>query len=168
MGQTLPIVGQSVGGGLMVAAPFTGPAAPFVLAAGALTSLFSKIFGSPDTAEMMSTQIVNQAEPYFQANVKAFQNGQIDKTTALDNFDQMWSQLVSAEGDPRTKNHGAIAIGDRSPGGKWDWFSYYRTPISSAPDVSITDTSLTMAGGIPLWGWIAGGLVLVLLVSGDK
>jgi hypothetical protein len=132
---------------------------------GALSKLFTG-----DTAERTSSNLANQAEPILKANLAAFQNGQIDKTTALSNFDSIWSQFVAAESSPQTLNHGSIAVTDRQPGGKWDWFSYYRTPIESAPDTSTTDTLITSASSLVSgggWIWPAIAVVGLFLVMGE-
>jgi hypothetical protein len=59
------------------------------------------------------------------------------QAAALKNFDDAWAYLTSAEacGNPQLGNPGKACISDRSRGGRWDWFSYYRDPIAQDPNV---------------------------------
>lgn len=87
-----------------------------------------------DTA---TTQIVNGLEPLLRANVAAFQSGpqtQCSQQVALASFDQAWQWLTSSAGcgSGSYGSAGNRCVSDRSRGGQWDWFSYYRDPIATA------------------------------------
>lgn len=106
--------------------------------------------------EKATTQIVNQAEQYLQQNIAAWNNSNktpAEQQQAASNFYQIWDevtkaclqqQLGNSPGDPGG-NPGTRCVEDRMPNGmtamysgqsyvgngKWDWFSYYLTPITS-------------------------------------
>lgn len=91
--------------------------------------------------KVASTSIVNDLEPLLKNNVEAYMSGphtRSSQAAALKNFDDAWAWLTSAEacGSEQLGNPGKACIADRGRGGKWDWFSYYRDPIESDPDVT--------------------------------
>jgi hypothetical protein len=139
--------------------------------------------------KVQATAIVNQAEPYLQKNLDAFRSiqnpTQADKDQALANFDNIWAQVVSALHAPSLSDVEEQSINDRSPGGKYDWTSYYRTPIVNtvivAPPASETNTTVqqftdavsnTLAQTSPLvvYGGVGliGLIVVNLLLGGRK
>lgn len=88
-------------------------------------------------ADTATTQIVNGLEPLLRANVAAFQSGaqtQCNQQIALASFDRSWQWLTSAAacGNGSYGSAGNRCISDRTRGGQWDWFSYYRDPIATA------------------------------------
>lgn len=90
--------------------------------------------------KVASTKIVDELEPLLKNNVAAYQSGphtRSSQAAALKNFDDAWAYLTSAEacGNPQLGNPGKNCITDRSRGGRWDWFAYYRDPIEQDPDV---------------------------------
>ncbi len=61
----------SVGASMLAAAPFSGPAAPFVAAGGALLELISacsSLYSGCGVTCVEATNIVNQVEPYLIQN----------------------------------------------------------------------------------------------------
>lgn len=65
LGLTTPTarkIGATVGSGLISAAPATGPAAPFVLAAGAIVTAISAIFHGADPRQVPDTQVTELAD----------------------------------------------------------------------------------------------------------
>jgi len=106
----------------------------------------------------ITTQIVNELEPHLKANLEAYFSGPRTKASqaaALKNFDDAWAWLTSAEacGNPELGNPGKACIADRSRGGRWDCFAYYRDPIANDPDVksdSVLPSGL-QTGEINLW-----------------
>lgn len=163
---------QSTGGTIMSAGapllsnPATALPGVIVEAVGALTALVGTFVGGgcgPTCPE--ATNVVNQAEPVLKQNLQAFLAGQIDKTTALSNFDQVWQSVVTACNQIPAPG-GRDCIKDRQQGGKWDWFAYYRNPIASTPDTTTASSmtnmvSTTFSSYIPL---IGVGLLLTGLV----
>ncbi len=106
----------------------------------------------------ITTQIVNELEPHLKNNLDAYLSGprtRASQAAALKNFDDAWAWLASAEacGNQDLGNPGKACIADRSRGGKWDWFAYYRDPIANDPDVKEDAAPLTFGGdgqSIPL------------------
>jgi len=85
--------------------------------------------------KVASTHIVDDLEPQLQENLRGYMAGPrilASQAQALKNFDDAWAYLESAAacGAPELGNPGKACIQDRQPGGKWDWFSYYRDPIA--------------------------------------
>jgi hypothetical protein len=127
---------------LLQTAPFTGPAAPFVAIAGAITEFLGAMgvgSGCGQTC-VLSTQYANQAESYLRQNLAAYQalpspRPLSAQTAALANFDTVWADLVQQCSNPALGDAGARCISDRQRGstayGGWSWFSGYRDPISS-------------------------------------
>jgi hypothetical protein len=106
-------------------------------AVAGVTLLISKVF-APDTDKIYTTDIVNAVEPYMKQNLQAYLSSghtKSEQTQALANFDYLWAKVK--EGcDPNRFHDAAVAcIADRSPGGKWNWFAYYRDPIANDPNV---------------------------------
>jgi hypothetical protein len=91
--------------------------------------------------KVASTKIVDELEPLLQNNVEAYLSGprtRSSQAAALQNFDDAWAWLTGAEacGNAALGNPGKACISDRSRGGKWDWFSRYRDPISEDSEVN--------------------------------
>jgi hypothetical protein len=104
--------------------------------------------------KIAATKIVDQLEPLLKNNVQAYMSGprtRSSQAAALKNFDDAWAYLTSAEacGNPQLGNPGKACISDRSRGGRWDWFSYYRDPIAQDPDVKEDPVADSIAQLIP-------------------
>lgn len=83
-----------------------------------------------------STTIVNELEPLLNKNKNAYLAGPgscADQATALSAFDSAWQWLQSAQacGNPQLGAAGQNCVGDRAPGGRWDWTAMYRDPIAN-------------------------------------
>lgn len=183
----------SVGGTVMSVAPYTGPAAPFVLAAGAVTELLAAvgIGGGCGQTCITASQYANQVEPILQQNLKNYQalaapRGKSVQQAALSVFDQAWTGLVQACSNPALGSAGKRCISDRQAGACtwkdahgncWNWFSGYRDPIANDTqtynDASSVVTGLLPASvtsalvstGIdPTILLIGGGLLLLVMV----
>jgi BMFP domain-containing protein YqiC len=98
-----------------------------------------------------STNVANEVEQNMKALVAQYFNKQdrttLDKQRALAYFDSLWQELTqrcSQVGGNAANN----CIKDRSKGGKWDWFAYYRTPIENdnPPSPSVSQTVSTDLG----------------------
>lgn len=129
-----------------------------------------------NTEKTAATKIVNEAEPYLKQNVDAFLGmsnpTQADKDQALTNFDGIWAQVVQACGNASLEDAGVRCISERSAGGKWDWVSYYRTPIvNRAVSANVFDTSglfSSSSGSNNLLLYAGLGLVALMFVAGSK
>lgn len=151
--------------GATSAIPFVGPA---IAGVTILISLFTQR-GRQKTA---TTSIVNEVEPYMKQNLAAW--GQSTKTVAeqqqaLANFDGLWQQVVQACSGPGLGEPGHWCINDRSRGGKWDWFAYYRDPIANDPNVqqnsALSPLASAVGGGSNTLLLLGAGALLIYLVS---
>lgn len=111
-------------------------------------------------------RFINYLESIAQQNVSAFQAGRVDKTAALQNFEQIWVTLCSylSRQDPEW---GATGIRDRQRGGRFDWFRAYLDPIAPGAQVSTGFSGglgiFTAAGplGLPLWVWVLAAVLIL-------
>lgn len=135
-----------------------------------------------------TTQIVNAIEPYMQQNVQAAQaqasaNGGCltadEQAVAIGNFQTLWSKVQSGCSQVGGQG-GKQCLADRSPGGKYDWTSYYLTPIRNIPVCpsasatqvvassvgtaaqSIASTLGTNPSNILIYGGLALGILLLM------
>lgn len=119
-GLTKTVTG-SVGASMLAAAPFSGPAAPFVAAAGALLELISacsSLYSGCGVTCVEATNIVNQVEPYLiQNNQLYFTNPNrtaCDQQAALNTFDTIWNGVVQGCSAPGLGTAGSNCINERS------------------------------------------------------
>jgi hypothetical protein len=147
---TTPPLTTVIGSGLLAAAPLTGPAAPFVALAGALTGLIGGLF-KPDLTKEQATAIVNQIQSeYLQPNLNRWQSlppnqkTQSAQVAALAVFDKAWAAVVQGCSNPALGTAGQRCISERQAGGSapWcptvtgcDWFILFRDPIANDPQV---------------------------------
>ena len=139
--QGVTVAGAATGAGLAVAGataaiPFVGP-----IVAGVTLLVSALHIGQGCGATCTeSTQVVNQAAPLLQQNLTAAQqtvaqNGCLTEDelqTLTNNFNTIWGQVKQQCGQIPAPG-GTQCIGDRQPGGKYDWTSYYLTPIQQMP-----------------------------------
>jgi len=112
---------------------------------------------------IQASNIANQIEDVMKQNLAAYRAGQISGNVAISNFDQLFAQLRQSC-LPIPGDAGKNCIGDRERGGKWDWYSYYRDPISPdppAPDSVVNSVLGGSVGGINTGLLIGGALILV-------
>src|SRR5579885_1405464 len=173
MGGDVSQISSAVGSGLTTIAPFTGPAAPFVAAAGQIANLVAQVanlFQGCGQTCILATQIVNKVEPYLQQNLQLYLSNPnrtaCDQAAHLAAFDQMWQYVVQSCGNASLGQAGQNCINDRGPNGCtwrndghggpagsgsvcWDWFIGYRDPIANdvPPGGNICTTSNTSANG---------------------
>ncbi len=154
--------------GATSAIPFVGPA---ILGVTLLIGLFTKHGAQKEAA----SKIVDAVEPYMKQNLAAWNEStktKAEQVQALANFDSLWKTVLSKESDPSLGDAGKRGISDRSPGGKWDWFAYYRNPIANDPNVqadSISSVSnlFSSSGGSTNWVVLIGvGLIAYLMIGG--
>ena len=146
-GQEIAASGATV----LAAAPFTGPAAPFVAIAGAITEFLGVMgvgSGCGQTC-VLSTQYANQAEALLQQNIAAYfaipsPRPLSAQTAALANFQTIWNDFVAQCNNPAVGKQGQTAISERQ-GGSCAW----KQPASSVPPWGVP-----AAGAC--WNWWAG------------
>ena len=153
---------SSIGTSLLTAAPFTGPAAPFVAVAGLAAHFLAAMgvgSGCGQTC-VLSSQYADQAETLLQRNLDTYfslaaPRDPAARAAALRVFDAIWSDLSQACGNPALGDAGKRCITDRQSGACvwrqnktpqypgipqigecWNWFSGYRDPIANDPDVA--------------------------------
>ena len=130
-----------------------------------------------------ATQVVNQIEPLMQQNVTAAQqqaqsNGgcltQAEADQLEANFQSLWSKVLSGCGAIPAPG-GTQCISDRQPGGKYDWTSYYLTPIQQIPvcantaGLTASSTVSNAVASLPSWAVPVGlGLLALFLLSDNK
>lgn len=154
--------------------PVVGP-----LIAG-VTALISLFIGKNAQQKIATTHIVDEVEPYMKQNLAAWQQEPhtvTNQTAALANFDALWGQVTKACSSGDYGSAGERCISDRSHGGKWDWFAYYRDPIANAKDIVADNPVSSVASSLGLnpnglnidgtnidWFWILAGLGLIILI----
>ena len=175
--------GGAVGSGLLTAGAIAGgptnPVGLGLMIAGAATALGGALLhvfgvGVRNPYEDRDVKQLNDLADALAANLQGWQSG--TKTTAeqqqrLAAFDYYFANLQQLCSDPGLgANWASGCINDRKPGGKYDWYAMYRTPIANdtaSDSGSIIGSAAGLFGGsnILLVGGIA--LVLGLLISKD-
>jgi hypothetical protein len=161
----------SVGSALLAAAPFAGPAAPFLIIGGAICDMLAVLgvgSGCGQTC-VLSSNYANQAEALLQQNIAAYFNipaprPQSAQAAALANFQAMWNDLEAQCGVASLGSAGQKCITDRQAGACtwkqtaaalppwgtppvgacWNWFAGYRDPIANDP--AVPDAVASTAG----------------------
>lgn len=178
LGATPAQITSVVGGGLLTAAPFTGPAAPFVAIAGAVAELLGAIgigngcgqtcIAATEYANQFATLIQQNKDAYFSVPAPRPKSVQ---TQALANFDALWNGLISVQacGNPSLGDPGKRCISERARGGRFDAFTPFRDPIANDPDVysdSLSVSSVLGPGGLDSSkGLLAVGAVLLIIAG---
>lgn len=127
-----------------------------------------------------ATQVVNQVEPLMQQNLAAAQQAvqqtgcltQQEQTQLIANFNSLWQQVVSNCGQIPAPG-GTQCISDRKPGGKYDWTSYYLTPIKNMPmckgtsngDGTLTVSSVQAGGSSSGLSGLLGNPILLAAIG---
>lgn len=122
-------------------AAFGGPVGLAIL--GVTTAISLWLGRKRPKQKIATTQIVNEAEPLLVQNLAAWHQSPktlADQQATLNNFDIVWSRVVTQCSDPEMGTPGEWCVDDRKPGGKWDWFARYRDPIASDPNVVANPT----------------------------
>ena len=134
----------SIGTSIAVGAAFGGPIGA---AAGAIVGLVGSLLFKPDFNKIATTKVVDQLEPYLKQNLDSWQSLPTEYKTVsvqqyyLNNFDQIWQQVVNNCSNPQYGNAGQNCISDRQAdsckyhanGQCWNWFIGYRNPIANDP-----------------------------------
>ena len=170
---------SSIGTGLLSAAPFTGPAAPFLAAGGAVADLLASFgigSGCGQTC-VLSSQYADKAEGILKNNVGTYlglpvPRSSIAQQAALSIFDTVWNDLSAQCSNPSLGDPGRRCISDRQRGGKFDWFGWYRDPIAndtnvvqdSTVDSAAAAVSNALGTSVSPWLLLAGAGLVGLVV----
>jgi hypothetical protein len=179
---------QGVGAGLMTAAPFTGPAAPFVAVAGLVAEMLAAfgVGSGCGQACVLSSQYANKAESILQQNMATYFSIPSPRVVsqqqaALLIFDTIWNDLKTQCSNPALSTAGRNCISDRQSGACkwrantspypgtpaagdcWNWFNGYRDPIANDPVVADSVSSSLSSLGISLPNnlLLIGGIALL-------
>ena len=175
-GSTGADIAGGIQAGLMAAAPFTGPAAPFVLMAAQLVGPIAKMFAGCGATCKEATTIANNAEDAANrlldqwnavpVKYKSIQKAYLAAQADVWNYLSGSCQKIGGQG-------GQQCLADRQRGGKFDFFIHYVDPVANetdiVPDPVVPSTGLFggAGGGLPMPLILGGaGLVVLLLMSG--
>ena len=176
MGQASNVAGSQQGDintiaqSLITAAPATGPAAPFVAAAGALLKIVALFGPNPDNT--ITTGWVNQVEAdVLQPNLAAWNAlAPQDKTSAMQAyamqiFTTAWNGIVQLCSNATLGSAGTSCIADRQQGAcHWtltgetpgvppsncgNWWTWYYFPIAQDPQVAANEAAATATSTDP-------------------
>lgn len=154
---------------------FVDPATAMAIASG-VTAVGSAIFGwigRRGRQKVAATQIVDEAERLLEQNLRAYLEApplEANRQQAIDNFEQIWRQVLSSCSDPSLGDAGRRCISERQRGGQWDWFARYRDPIAEDERLANSAAGTPGAnflpavigkplGGSPLWWLVPAGLI---------
>lgn len=174
------IAGATISGASAMGAGWATAAIPIIgpVVAGVTIGLSLLFARKGPKQKRATTEIVNAVEPLLQENLQGYLSGPRTRSSqeqALANFDAGWAYVVEHCQIPEMGNPGQACVADRQPGGQWNWFAYYRDPISNDPDVKpdpIIPDSVSTALGLnapgdffskPLALLLAGGLILLAM-----
>lgn len=184
-------IAGSIAGGLAVVAPFTGPAAPFLMAAAAMVAPIASLFKGCGQTCTQATDIANQAEVALRQLRDAYLALPVHWRSAqvqtLSYMDQIFEQMRAACSNPALGAAGQRCISERLVRGgsaPWcptgtgcDWISSLRDPVANDsavqpdPGGSILDALTGGAGSASgLSGLVVPGLLLLggLWLAGDN
>lgn len=144
----------NIAAGLVPGLIATGIAVPIIGAAIAGVTLAVSMFLNRNAEYFAqakaTTHIVDEAETLMKNNLAAWNQSptkyQSEQKQALDNFNQIWNQVVQACMNPGYGSPGHACVADRSRGGRWDWFSYYYDPIAN--DSQTQPDPILSSGGV--------------------
>lgn len=176
------LVGSVMGSTAALWGPLVGVTGPVGAAIAGLVAAGAAIAGALGVGEgcgptcVQATQIVNNAEPTFRANLAAYENGQIDQATAISNYQQMQNAVTQAcSGIPG--DAGSRCVSDRFPpsactwknnGQCWNWYTGYYLPLeqpSTTPMVSGVSSSVSSLVSNPMV--LVAGILLLVGITGD-
>ena len=188
---TSTIVETSVGAALLSAAPFTGPAAPFVALAGGVSDLLAAIGVGAGCGQscITASQYADKAQALMLQNLQTYMalakpRAQSAQAAALSVFDQLWSgyetacaTVPGAAGQNCIADRQEGACKYQANGACWNWFVGFRDPIANDPNVvpdsqavgSTASSLLSSVSGsssmLP-WALAAAAVVAVFVLAG--
>jgi hypothetical protein len=156
---------SAVGGALVNAGQYLGPAAPFVQIAGLITEFLGQMGVGSGCGQscVLATQYANQMESLLMQNITAYFSIAAPRPlsaqrAALANFDTLWADFSQQASNPALGDAGKRAISERQAGscawkqtGTPPWgtpangeclnaFSQFRDPIAN--DLNVYDDSV--------------------------
>ena len=152
-----------MGGGLLTALPFSGPAAPFVAIAAGITEVGGAIMNLIGVGKgcgptcVQTSQWANQAETLLQQNLNAYfaqpaPRSAASQQAAMANFTAVWNQLMQICSQPGLGTAGQHCVSDRQQGActiRQTQAGYNSTVAQNVP------SSLVVPPG-QCWNWFAG------------
>jgi len=153
---------SAAGGVLLSAAPFSGPAAPFLAIAGGIAEFLGAMGVGSGCGQkcVLSTQYANQAGALLGQNIAAYfaipsPRPLSAQQAALANFQTIWNDFVEQCQNPALGSQGETAISERQAGSCawkqpassvppwgvpaagdcWNWWAGYHDPIANDPNV---------------------------------
>lgn len=142
---------------LMVGGPLGPMVAGILGIAAGVSTLFNNVFNGCGDTCVAATRIVDQLEPYLQANLDNYFSLRAPRTysqqaLALQLFDEIWARVQEGCSNPALGVAGQRCTSDRRSGACtwkndghggeagsgdvcWNWFVGYRDPIANDPDV---------------------------------
>ena len=146
-------VAAAASAGALTAIGISAAAVPFIgpIVAGITLAISALGIGQGCGATCtQATDIVNQAAPLLQQNLDAAtqtvqQSGCLttDEVQVLENnFNQVFNAAMQGCAQIPAPG-GTQCVADRQPGGKYDWTSYYLTPIKNMPVCQGSDASVS-------------------------
>ena len=169
-------VGAAAGAGLLTTIGITSAAVPFIgpIVAGITLLVVGLGIGNGCGGTCTeATQVVNQAAPLLLQNLQAAQqtvqqNGCLTQDEAQqleNNFNTIWGQVKQQCGQIPAPG-GTQCISDRQPGGKYDWTSYYLTPIQQMPVCPGTSSgAVTSVSSAGLSGLFSSPILPIALIA---
>lgn len=164
--------------GILAAAPFTGPAAPFVSLVGSLIGPIASFFKGCGATCTQTTKIANDvatatgqitaaywAEPVRTKSMQA---------AAIAALQQLYSYLITNCRNVGGQG-GQQCVADRQPGGKWDFQAQQIAPIQNDKDVvadpidtsTVTGKIQSLFANLPTPLLLGGVALLLLMGSSD-
>lgn len=113
LSSTLPLLAAA---GYIQAVPIAGQ---IIGAALAITAIVAQFFKGCGSTCILTTQEVNQVEPYMQQNLQQYLAAPVSAATqaeALANFNQLWQGVVNYCSQPSMASAGKNCISDRQSG----------------------------------------------------
>lgn len=133
----------------------------------ALIGIFMAKNAQYHAQETATTQIVDQAEKLLQQNLAAWNASnktQSEQRQAMQNFADVWAQVVKACDQQAYGDPGQRCIHDRERGGQWPWPVYYLDPIANDPNVQPDPSPVNAV--LSSLGIQQGGSMIPLLLAG--
>lgn len=183
----------SIGAALLTAAPYAGPAAPFLAVAGLASDLLAMLGVGSGCGQscVLSSKYADQASQILQQNFDTYfslpiPRDPVAQAAALRIFDAIWADLQQACSNPALGTAGRKCISDRqagactwkqtaegaashpglvpAAGACWNWFNGYRDAIANDPDVGAPSAATSLLSQITGAGSPSGINLSALLI----
>jgi hypothetical protein len=177
----------SAGAAALKIAASTGPAAPFVAAAGAILEVIGSIFGAKARLEQTEDEVLCQQLNNFNQSLSVIDSGLEGGTLTSSGATQAYAYLI-AQYNSAVQSAGIIGHDDpTNPSGGCDASCVFQrminailaqrnldlqtnpppadTASATGTTASITSAVSTPIAGVPLWAWLAGGAAAWLLFA---